>query len=70
MGICYHPSGVQVVTAGTDHKIGYWEVYDGSMIREIEGSTSNWLNAIDITRDGEHFVTGGNDQRVKVRLLS
>ncbi|CAG2068841.1 unnamed protein product, partial [Timema podura] len=30
----YCPTGVQVVTAGTDRRIGYWEVYDGSLVRE------------------------------------
>lgn len=70
MGVCYHPSGVQIVTAGTDRKIGYWELYDASLIREIEASRSSGLNAIDITRDGEHIITGGNDQYVKVSLLS
>ncbi|PNF16695.1 Cilia- and flagella-associated protein 52 [Cryptotermes secundus] len=66
MGVCYHPSDLQVVTTGTDCKIGYWEVYDGSLIREIDGSTSSGLNAIEITTDGEHILTGGNDQYVKV----
>jgi hypothetical protein len=47
--------------------LGYWEVYDGSLIREIEGSRSSGLNAIDMTRDGEHILTGGNDQYVKVK---
>jgi WD40 repeat protein len=70
MGACYHPSDLQVVTTGSDCKIGYWEVYDGSLIREIDGSASSGLNAIDITRDGEHILTGGNDQHVKVGLLS
>ncbi|KAJ4443744.1 hypothetical protein ANN_05522 [Periplaneta americana] len=66
MGVCYHPSGVQVVTTGTDRKIGYWEVYDGTLIREMEGSTSSGLNAIDMTRDGSYMLTGGNDQYVKI----
>ncbi|XP_021919910.1 cilia- and flagella-associated protein 52 isoform X2 [Zootermopsis nevadensis] len=66
MGVCYHPSGVQIVTTGSDRKIGYWELYDASLIREIEGSRSSGLNAVDITRDGERIVTGGNDQCVKV----
>jgi WD40 repeat protein len=64
---CYHPSGVQIVTTGTDGKIGYWEVYDGSLVREIDGSRCHVLNAIDISRDGEHVLTGGGDKCVKVR---
>jgi WD40 repeat protein len=67
MAACYHPSGVQILTTGSDCKIGYWEVYDGSLIREIDGSRSSVLNAIDISRDGEYVLTGGDDKYVKVR---
>jgi WD40 repeat protein len=70
MGVCYHPTGLQVVTTGSDCKIAYWEVYDGSLVREIDGSVSGGLNAIDISRDGEHMLSGGNDQHVKVGLPS
>jgi WD40 repeat protein len=64
---CYHPGGVQIITTGTDGKIGYWEVYDGSLIRELGGSGSRVLNAVDISRDGKHILTGGDDTYVKVR---
>jgi len=63
----YHPSGFQIVTTGTDCKIGYWELYDGSLIRELGGSGSGVLNAVDISRDGKHVLTGGSDTYVKVR---
>jgi hypothetical protein len=42
-------------------------VYDGSLIRELGGSGSSVLNAIDISRDGKHVLTGGDDMFVKVR---
>ncbi|CAL8081753.1 unnamed protein product [Calicophoron daubneyi] len=64
--ICYHPSECQVITSGTDRKIGYWEVYDGSLIRQLEGSRSGSVNGMDITKDGERFVTSGDDKIVKV----
>ena len=64
---CYHPSGIQIITTGTDCKIGYWEVYDGSLIRELGGSACGVLNGVDISRDGKHVLTGGNDTYVKVR---
>ncbi|KGL89172.1 WD repeat-containing protein 16, partial [Charadrius vociferus] len=63
---CYHPEGYQVITSGTDRKIAYWEVFDGSAIREVEGSASGTINGMDITSDGVYFVTGGEDHLVKV----
>jgi len=57
----------QIITAGTDRKIGYWEGFDGSLIREIEGSESGSINGLAIAPiSGEHFVTGGKDKVVKV----
>ncbi|RZF37372.1 hypothetical protein LSTR_LSTR009723 [Laodelphax striatellus] len=66
MCVRYHPTGCQVVTCGTNRQIGYWEVYDGSLIREIEGSASSALNTLDLTDDGNYFATGGTDQILKV----
>jgi len=68
MCVRYHPSGCQLLTCGTNRQLGYWEVFDGSLIREIEGSLSAALNSLDITTDGTHVVTGGNDMYVKVWL--
>jgi hypothetical protein len=39
-------------------QIGYWEVYDGSAIRELEGSLSGAINGMHISQSGQHFVTG------------
>ncbi|XP_053067751.1 cilia- and flagella-associated protein 52 isoform X1 [Acinonyx jubatus] len=64
--VCYHPEEFQIITSGTDRKIAYWEVFDGSVIRELEGSLSGSINGMDITTEGVHFVTGGNDHLVKV----
>jgi WD40 repeat protein len=61
---CYGPDDIQIVTTGTDRKIGYWETHDGSMIREIEGSVSGSVNCMDIS--GQIFVSGGDDKLVKV----
>lgn len=62
----YYPTGVQILTGGSDRKLSYWEVLDGTMVREIEGSQSGAINALDISEDGRIFVTGGNDQIVKL----
>ncbi|KAM3922864.1 cilia- and flagella-associated protein 52 [Leptodactylus fuscus] len=64
--VCYHPEEFQIITSGTDRKIGYWEVFDGSAIRGLDGSMSGAINGMDISDDGSHFVTGGDDKLVKV----
>ena len=64
--VCYHPANHQIITTGTDRKIGYFETYDGSMIRELEGSMSGAINAMDISDCGNFVVSGGDDKLVKV----
>ncbi|KOC68786.1 WD repeat-containing protein 16 [Habropoda laboriosa] len=63
---CFVPNGVQILTCGTDRKIAYWETLDGSMVREVEGSTNSTLNAISISQDGRYFLTGSDDCIVKL----
>jgi cilia- and flagella-associated protein 52 len=67
--VCYHPMEHQVLTTGTDRKVGYWETYDASMIRELDGSLSGSVNAIDISTDGTYFVSGGDDKLIKVSYV-
>ncbi|XP_019357699.1 PREDICTED: cilia- and flagella-associated protein 52-like [Gavialis gangeticus] len=64
--VCYHPEEFQIITSGTDRNIGWWEVFDGSVIRELESSVKVSINGMDITCDGTHFVTGGDDHLVEV----
>jgi len=64
--VCYHPDEHQLVTTGTDHKLGFWETFDGSMIRELDGSLSGSVNSIDISKDGVYLVSGGTDKIVKL----
>ncbi|NXV80804.1 CFA52 protein, partial [Atlantisia rogersi] len=64
--VCYHPEEHQIITSGTNRQIGYWEVFDGSEVREVEGSVSGSINGMDITSDGAYFVTGGDDHLVKL----
>lgn len=61
----YHPDESQVLTCGSDRKLTYWDAFDGSAIRIIEGSTEE-INTIDINRDGSQFVSAGNDKTVKL----
>lgn len=64
--VCYHPKEFQIITSGTDRKVAYWETYDGSQIREVDGSMSGSINGMDVSPDGETMVTGGDDKIVKV----
>ncbi|XP_011641119.1 cilia- and flagella-associated protein 52 [Pogonomyrmex barbatus] len=62
----FTPDGIQILTCGTDRKIAYWETLDGSLVREIEGSSIGTMNCVDISSDGQYFVTGSNDCTVKI----
>ncbi|KAI9140685.1 WD40-repeat-containing domain protein [Paraphysoderma sedebokerense] len=64
--VCYYPEESQLLTGGTDRKIGYWETYDGSLIRELDVPQADAINGLDITLDGKHFVIGGSDKLVKL----
>ncbi|CAD8178148.1 unnamed protein product [Paramecium pentaurelia] len=47
-------------------KITYWEIFDGQAIRMLDGSEEGEFNALAITKEGEHFVSGGEDKEVKL----
>lgn len=64
--VSYHPLEHQIISTGTDRKIGFWEAYDGSLIRELDGSLTDSVNAVDVSEDGVYIVSGGNDKIVKV----
>ncbi|PAA77121.1 hypothetical protein BOX15_Mlig016849g2, partial [Macrostomum lignano] len=64
--VCFEPEECQVITSGTDRKICYWELYDGTLIRELDGSRSGSVNGMDISLDGQYYVTAGDDKIVKV----
>ncbi|KAK9540014.1 hypothetical protein VZT92_002490 [Zoarces viviparus] len=64
--VCYNPEEYQIITSGTDRKVIYRDVFDGSVIRELEASQSGSINGMHVSQDGGHFVTGGDDKLVKV----
>jgi hypothetical protein len=66
--VCYTPDESQVVTCGSDKKIASWDVFDGTLIRELEGSVVGTISGLDMSSDGRMFATGGQDQLIKVRL--
>lgn len=63
---CYFPTGVQILTAGTDRGISYWECYDGSLVREKEGSKLGPVNCLDVNNTGEYFISSGTDMVVRL----
>jgi len=63
--VCYHPREHQIITAGADHKIGYYETFDASNIRALDASTAA-INTLDVSKCGNYFVSAGDDKLVKV----
>lgn len=63
----YYPSGVQILATGTDRHVSYWEVYDASLVRDVEASAKGPINCLALNATGANFVTVGSDQLVKVR---
>lgn len=64
--VLYHPDESQLLTTGSDRKITYWDTFDGQAIRYLDGSEEGEVNALAITREGVHFVSGGEDKLVKL----
>ena len=44
----------------------YWDAFEGSAIRELEGSSSDQMSTLAIDPDGEAIVSGGGDKSVKL----
>lgn len=65
--VSYYPDEAQLITVGTDRKIGYWDTADCTPIRMLEASTKA-LTGLDLSEDGSVVVTGGADRSVKVWL--
>ena len=58
----------QIVGVTHNHKLGYYETFDGSTIREIMASESDPVLSVDVSPDGCYIVTGGADRQVKVKV--
>ena len=58
----YHPDESQIVTGGTDRKVTWWDSFDGTAIRVLDGSNDAEINSLDISTDGTMIVTGGGGQ--------
>jgi WD40 repeat protein len=64
--IKYHPDMYQLITVGSDRQITYWDAFDLSFIRVIEGSESEALTSISLSSDGAWYATSSNDKLIKV----
>lgn len=64
--VLYHPEESQILTTGSNRKITYWALFDGQAIRMLDGSDDGEVDALAITREGEHFVSGGEDKVLKL----
>jgi len=64
--VVLHPDESQLLTTGSDRKITYWDAVDGTAIRILDGSETAAVNTLNLTSDGEHFVSGGADKVVRV----
>lgn len=62
----YYPSGVQVLATGTDRRITWWEVYDASLVRDVEASQKGSVNWLALNLTGDHFVSVDDEQLVKL----
>eukprot|EP00760_Papus_ankaliazontas_P002061 PhM_4_TR10819/c0_g1_i1/m.6111 len=56
----------QIITTGSDKKVTYWDSTECSAIRELEGSKIGEILSLDISPDGNWFVTGGGDKMLKL----
>lgn len=60
----YHPEESQYLTCGTNCKITYWDAYDGSTIRVIDGGLAA-MTCLCIVSNGDYFVSGSADKTLK-----
>lgn len=60
-----HPDESQYLTCGTHKKITYWDAYDASAIREIEGGTAE-MTCLEIASNGNFFISGSADRLLRL----
>ncbi|XP_075256467.1 cilia- and flagella-associated protein 52-like [Convolutriloba macropyga] len=75
--VCYHPKEFQVITSGSDRKIGYWEIDSSNTpIREVDAAAAGNINGMDVgnfcfgSNENYIFVTCGGDKLVKLWLYN
>ena len=66
----YHPSECQVLTLALDAQLCYWEVIDGKEIRHLVLGKHSTVTALDVSHDGESFITATDSSLIKVSFVS
>lgn len=64
--VAWHPDESQLLTTGSNYKITYWDSFDGSKIRVLDGSLTDEMTALDVEKNkGAWFLTGSADKTIK-----
>jgi len=66
LDVAWHPSECQILGVTHNHKLGYFEAFDGSSVREIMASETDPIHSVDVSSCGLYIVTGGADRQVKL----
>jgi len=66
LDVAWHPSECQVLGVTHNHKLCYFESFDGASIREVMASETDPIHSVDVSKDGLYIVTGGGDRQVKL----
>jgi len=61
----FHPDESQYLTCGTNCKLTYWDAFDASAIRIIDGGDAT-MTCLDIQSEGNMFVSGSADKSVRI----
>jgi WD40 repeat protein len=64
--VAYFQDESQILTTGSDRKVTYWDSYECSAIRELEGAKAGEINTLSISPNGQSFVSGGMDKILKI----
>lgn len=63
--LAYHPHEYQLVSAGSDRKLYYWDIQDHAPIRILQASTLP-INAVLIDHTGTLLITAGDDRALRL----
>lgn len=58
---------IKVLGVTHNHKLCYFESFDGASIREVMASETDPIHSVDVSPCGLYIVTGGGDRQVKVK---
>mmetsp|Transcript_114498 Transcript_114498/g.310878 ORF Transcript_114498/g.310878 Transcript_114498/m.310878 type:complete len:540 (+) Transcript_114498:1-1620(+) len=64
--VAYHPDESQLLTAGSDRKIAYWDAQSGQAIRVLDASDAGDVCALAVSRSGSHFASAGQERLLKL----